>query len=67
VTLDEFRALKKGDRVIHAMTSSIGTVCVSDKHRTGTVVAIQWDGSTLPVTFNDRMTAWMHWTLESKE
>ena len=65
MTLDEFRALKKGDRIRNAMSNSAGVVIAANEFRNNhVVVSIQWDGTTMPTAFNNVSTAWMHWSKE---
>jgi hypothetical protein len=62
MTLDEFRALKAGDRVSCPMAESAGKVTAVGTYRTGTVVTVNWDGAVLPRNFSEHTTAWMHWS-----
>lgn len=66
MTIDEFLALKEGDRIENPMTSSKGTVLHVTHDRRGTQdgVWITWDGSSPDNArrFSKHQTAWMHWT-----
>ena len=64
MTIDEFKALKQGDRISNVMTESHGTVTLVENYRGFVNVGIQWDGSDVTWHFGERHTAWMHWTLE---
>jgi hypothetical protein len=66
MTLQEFKNLQVGDRITNPMSNSAGQVVraetvVRGKH-IGKIVAVKWDGTTDPFTFNDNQTVWMHWT-----
>lgn len=72
MTIDEFLALKEGDRISNPMTNSSGTVAgiLHDRRelRDGVLICvlIEWDGSAGFVTpFTKHSTAWMHWTAEA--
>lgn len=63
MTLDEFLSLKEGDQ-IQGMTGEPATVTRVDDGRStsGRTVTLCWKGSDTPWHFNERQTAWMHWT-----
>lgn len=66
MNINEFLALKVGDRISNPMSNTSGTVTalLRDRRHQQEGVAIQWDG-TDPDTarqFTKHTTAWMHWT-----
>jgi hypothetical protein len=61
MTIDEFRALKAGDRISNPMSNSSGTVNEVMRPRGFVHVYVAWDGSTKHVHFTEHQTAWMHW------
>ena len=72
MNINEFRALKRGDRIENVMTGSCGTVTGVDDYRGKIAVSVQWNGMSERAShaagdwwFNEQSTAWMHWTLEN--
>jgi accessory colonization factor AcfC len=61
VTIDEFRALKVGDRISNPMSNSSGVVNEVLHPRGFVHVYVKWDGSSKPIHFNEQMCVWMHW------
>jgi hypothetical protein len=67
MTIDEFRALKTGDRIRNAMSESSGVIADVANHRGRVSVHVQWDGNDMTFgPFGEYSTAWMHWTLEGE-
>jgi len=63
MNLQEFAALKPGDKIENLMTSSRGTVAEA----TDTGVSIVWGwAETRPVAYSVNSTAWMHWSREAE-
>ena len=67
MTIDEFRALKAGDRIRNAMSESSGVVADIEHHRGKIIVGVQWGDSSTLFHFTEQSTAWMHWSLEEAE
>ncbi len=71
MTIDEFRALKAGDRIRHPMSESSGTIEYGTSHRGKISVTVRWDGGPREGdtlwTFGEQSTAWMHWALLARE
>jgi hypothetical protein len=65
MTIDEFRALKRGDRIRNAMSGSSGAVADVENHRGKIIVAIEWGDHPMQFHFGEQSTAWMHWALET--
>jgi hypothetical protein len=68
MNIDEFRALKEGDRVRNAMTDSTGMVAEVVALRRGKIVVeVRWDGADVHglFVFTEQSTAWMHWSVEA--
>ena len=64
MTIDEFRALKPGDRIRNAMTESIGVIAAAEEYRGSVSCTVQWGGSDRQFSFGERSCAWMHWSLD---
>jgi len=64
--VQEFSALKAGDKVYNGLTGSHGTVTETDK----TGVRVRWGdgtpGRTVDFHFSIQGTAWFHWTKEDE-
>lgn len=57
MTLQEFAALKVGDKIVNGMNGSEGVVTgINDKG-----ITLQWPPSTMEYSFTAQSTAWMHW------
>jgi hypothetical protein len=67
MTLDEFRALKVGDRIRNPMSDSAGVISERIQDRRTLSIYVQWEGSPKSIHFTEHQTAWMHWVKESNE
>lgn len=68
MNINQFLALKVGDRIRNAMADTAGTVTtlMLDRRRQQDGVWIKWDGTTDETarSFTKHTTAWMHWEIE---
>lgn len=57
MNLQQFAALKPGDKVENVFSNSVGEVTEA----TASGVKVRWGGSGYEFAYTVSMTAWMHW------
>jgi hypothetical protein len=63
MNLQEFAALRVGDKISNPMSQSTGEIVDT----TDAGVYVRWGTAVQPFFFNVRSTAWMHWTKQEAE
>lgn len=58
MTLDEFAALKVGDKIENTFTHSQATILEA----TASGVRLCWDGTQTPFFYSVQGTSWFHWS-----
>lgn len=62
MTLDEFKALKPGDKITGNMYGSSGVGIVTSASAAGAGAAVQWGGAGPSFFVSVHSTVWMHWS-----
>lgn len=62
MTVQEFAALKTGDKISNMFSGSTGTIDSTADNG----VYVKWSDNSPPFFYAVNSTAWMHWTKEAK-